>query len=362
MRVVNVLFNHKKKSHDNKPLGVERCFIDYSKYLSFYGAAVLSVYKKGISYVEELKYLNSRNLEVEAANPFDIVSIFKMVVAFYKFKPNVAICHSGRALSLTRAVRFFMPFNKFTIIAINHGLNAEKFLKADYILSVNSYFAKKIVELGKPKDRSLVIPNMIEIPANFQKLTKPNFHKPVRLGYLGRLASEKSLDSILHAVAILKDRNVDSEFYIGGVGREEERLKQIAKDLKIEKSVKFLSWTSDKKKFFEEIDIFTLPSRYETFGIVLLEAMLYSTPIITSNSWGPDEVITQNVNGVKVDKNDNAKLPTLIADAVEKMVKDEEFARMLAENAYKEFFMKYTAEIVTKRLYDLCEMIYARRS
>ena len=61
----------------------------------------------------------------------------------------------------------------------------------------------------------------------------------------------------------------------------------------------------DKKEFYDEIDIFLLPSIRETFGLVILEAMQYGKPIISSDCNGPHEIITSNKDGilVPIDKN-----------------------------------------------------------
>lgn len=90
----------------------------------------------------------------------------------------------------------------------------------------------------------------------------------------------------------------------------------------------------------------------ETFGIVLLEAMLYNTPIVTSNSWGPDEVIEEGVTGLKASKDDGEKMPELLADAIERLVKDQDFARKLAANAHQKFLDNYCSEKVGKKLSD----------
>ena len=111
-----------------------------------------------------------------------------------------------------------------------------------------------------------------------------------------------------------------------------------------------MGWVDDKRKFFESIDIFILPSQQETFGIVLLEGMLYSTPIITSNSWGPDEIIDEGINGLKVSKDDEEKMPELLANAIEKLNNNQDFAKELAANAYQKFMDNYSSEMVAKKL------------
>lgn len=335
---------------------MERCFIDYARYLISHGNEVVCVAKSNMVYRDEIKKTGSKLLELPAFMRVDIFSIARLAWMFFFFKPDAAICHSGRALFFARVARF-LSGKKVPIIAIDHGINPTKFIKADYILAVNSHFSKELIKAGKPADRALVIPNMIEVPQNFVPLKKQPFRKPIKLGSLGRLYPEKFFDKTLRAMAVLRDRGIECEYVIGGVGPMEPSLNALAKELNLEKNFKILGWTEDKRKFFDAIDIFILPSFGETFGIVLLEAMLYSTPIITSNSWGPDEIIQEGINGLKVSKDDEKTMPSLLADAIEKLIKDEEFAKKLAVNAYEGFFANYTAEVVGKKLNDICVMV-----
>jgi glycosyltransferase involved in cell wall biosynthesis len=356
MKIVNILFNYKKSTNDKKILGVERCFIDYSKHLILHGNEVVAVSKTDMVYADEVRKTGAKYLELSGLGQIDIFSILRLAGLFFSFKADAIICHSKRAMFYARVARF-LSFSKAPIIVIDHGINPKKFLKADYVFTVNSFFSKELVKAGKDPKTALVIPNMIEVPKNFTPLEKKPFRKPLCLGSLGRLYPEKYFDKVLPAMKILRDRGIECEYVIGGVGPMEESLKQLAKELGLEKNFKILGWTEDKRKFFDEIDIFILPSFGETFGIVLLEAMLYSTPIITSNSWGPDEVIDQEINGLKVSKDDAQEMPKLLADAIERLMKDQEFAKKLAANAQKKFFENYSAEMVGKKLNDMVKKI-----
>ena len=355
MKIFNILFNYKKSTNDKKVLGVERCFIDYARYLTLNGNEVYSVGKPDMVYRDDIKKVGSHYFELTGFGQADIFSIIRLSYLFLRHGVDVAICHSGRAFFFARMARFFC-LKKFPIIAIDHGINPTKFLKADYVLTVNSYFSKELIKAGKAAERALVIPNMIEVPKNFAPLVKEKFRKPIKLGSLGRLYQEKFFDKALQAMAVLRERGIECEYVIGGIGPMEKPLNDLAQELGLEKNFKILGWTEDKRKFFDAIDIFILPSFGETFGIVLLEAMLYSTPIITSNSWGPEEIIDEGVDGLKVSKDDAKAMPALLADAIERFIDDEEFAKKLAVKAKEKFFAKYTAEIVGKKLHEICEM------
>jgi glycosyltransferase involved in cell wall biosynthesis len=356
MRIINTLFNYKKSTNDNKILGVERCFIDYSKHLMAFGNEVVSVTQNNMVYCDEVRATGSRLVEVPAFGKGDIYTMLRMAWLFFKFKPEVIICHSGRALFFARVARL-LSGGKAKIVGIDHGVNPRKFLEADYALTVNSYFSKELIRAGMPENRALVIPNMIEVPGDFDMMKKEPFANPIRLGALGRLYPEKNFAMILKAMKILQGRGIEAIFSIGGVGVVEQELSDLAKELDLEKNFKLLGWTNDKKSFFNSIDIFILPSLQETFGIVLLEAMLYSTPIITSNTWGPDEIIKDGINGLKISIDNPEAVPLLLADAIEKMVKNETEAKKMAETAYKGFFENYSAEMVGKKLNEIMGIV-----
>lgn len=359
MKLINLLFNYKKSSNDKKILGVERCFIDYAKFLILNGNEVLSITKPDMVYKDEVKKTGSQFYELSAFGQADIISMFRLARVFNTFKADAIICHSGRAMFFARVARFLCR-SKAPIIAIDHGINPKKFLKADYVLTVNSFFSKELVKAGKSPESAFVIPNMIEVPQDFVALTKKPFRKPLKLGSLGRLYPEKYFDKVLRAMAVLRNRGIDCEYVIGGVGPMEQPLNDLAKDLGLEKKFKILGWTENKREFFDAIDIFLLPSYGETFGIVLLEAMIYSTPIITSNSWGPDEVIDEGINGLKVSKDDDKLMPELLADAIERLMDDENLARKLAVKAKEKFFENYTAEKVGAKLNQIVTTIVER--
>lgn len=356
MKIINILFNFKKSAHDNQVLGVERCFIDYAKYLTQRGNQVVSVLKDNMVYLQEVKTTGSQIVEMPASGQGDVITMWKMTQLFFSFKPDVVICHSRRALFFARVARF-LTFRKVPIVVINHGIRVEKFLKADYVFAVNNYFTQQLIQAGMSPKRAIAIPNMIEIPKTFTPPVKTPFRKPLRLGSLGRLYPEKNFDKILRAMKILQDQGFECEYVIGGVGPQQKPLEDLAQELGLEKNFKILGWTSAKKEFFENIDIFILPSWGETFGIVLLEAMLYDTPIITSNSWGPDEVIDDGVDGLKVSKDDADKMPQLLAQAIMRLNNDQDFARKLTVNAKQKFFDQYSADVVAKRLNDLLAKI-----
>lgn len=91
--------------------------------------------------------------------------------------------------------------------------------------------------------------------------------------------------------------------YIAGksVSEEEDKnLKKLAEELNIEKKVSFLGFISGAEKYayYESADIYVHPSRYEPFGVVLLEAMACGKPIVASKVGGIPFVVEDEETGL----------------------------------------------------------------
>lgn len=111
------------------------------------------------------------------------------------------------------------------------------------------------------------------------------------LGTISRLEKQKNLDTLIHAIKIL-DQNV--ELRIVGEGSQGDYLKSLVDKLELQNDVKFLGKTRHVNEFLESLDFFVLSSKYEGFGIVLVEAASRGTPILTSDLPICKEVLGNN--------------------------------------------------------------------
>ncbi len=115
-----------------------------------------------------------------------------------------------------------------------------------------------------------------------------------KIGTLSRLVPQKDLPTLLRAFKIVlrEQRHLILEIY--GEGPERKNLEDLSKELGIQSSVRLVGRTDQVSKVMREFDIFVLTSRYEGFGLVLLEAMSNKVPIISSNSDAAVEVLGDN--------------------------------------------------------------------
>jgi len=139
----------------------------------------------------------------------------------------------------------------------------------------------------------------------------------VVIGHVGRLAREKNLPFLARAVARYIKENPAACFVVAGRGDAEPDIREIFRENNIaERLIMPGNFTGNElADCYVAADIFVFASRSETQGLVLAEAMAASTPVIALSASGVDDVMRDEVNGIRLD-----------ADAFE-----EEFARVLAE-------------------------------
>jgi len=120
-------------------------------------------------------------------------------------------------------------------------------------------------------------------------------------GALGRLVPEKGFDVLIRAFGRLGRENRDARLAIGGAGPARPALEQLAHAEGLSDRMEFAGFVRDVPAFLAGINVFVLPSRWEAFGIALLEAMAAGLPCIASRVGGMPEVGGDLVRWVEPD-------------------------------------------------------------
>jgi glycosyltransferase involved in cell wall biosynthesis len=157
--------------------------------------------------------------------------------------------------------------------------------------------------------RVQVIPNMIRAD-QFRLPSEARKADPFVFLWAGRLEHVKGIDLLLDAAKILADKS-DRPFLIrlAGKGSCRRELEKQAKKLGMKDRVCFLGRLSRDEilKELQGASCFVLPSRYEAFGVALIEALATGLPVIATASGGPDLVVTRD-NGLLIDRGDPKSL------------------------------------------------------
>jgi glycogen(starch) synthase len=145
----------------------------------------------------------------------------------------------------------------------------------------------------------------------------------------------------------------NAKFIIVGSGYMKEQLSNIVKSMGLEHKVLFQGFLDEQTLLNLQrcADVSVVPSLFEPFGIVALEAMAAKSPVVVSDTGGLSEIVEHDVTGVKVYSNN----PDSLAWGINKVLLDENYARTIRENAYRRVQEKYDwgkIALQTKGIYE----------
>lgn len=143
-----------------------------------------------------------------------------------------------------------------------------------------------VVYYGTPRN-PMAGNSLINLPSLSRK-------SKIILGTVSRLEAQKDLRTLIRAFAQFKERYPFSSCEIVGAGSELNALKNLVDELGVTDSVKFVGRTALIHEKISSWDIFILTSKYEGFGMVLLEALQCGRPIVASNNSAIPEVLGKN--------------------------------------------------------------------
>jgi glycosyltransferase involved in cell wall biosynthesis len=145
---------------------------------------------------------------------------------------------------------------------------------------------------------------------------------------VGRLSYEKGFDQLIEAFANLNIRGID--LLIAGDGQEFAALEQQIRKLKIEKNVKLIGSKGNLQDYYDQAELFVLPSRNEGYPNALIEAMSLGCPCVAMDcEFGPSEIIRHQKNGLLVQDNNIKELTA----AIYKILSNPILKNKLATNA-----------------------------
>lgn len=148
---------------------------------------------------------------------------------------------------------------------------------------------------------------------------------------VGRLAKQKAYPNLLRALARVR-ADLPARLLVLGDGEDRAALEALSVDLGLADAVHFLGYVANPFPYMRDASAFVLASDWETLGFVLVEAARVGAVIIATDvEFGPNEIIEPGRSGLLVPPGD----PTVLAEAILRVLRDEELARTLRIGARK---------------------------
>ena len=244
--------------------------------------------------------------------------LFKLYIKEHG-KPDIIHAHSlfnGGLLAHLLSKKYKVPF----VItehstAFSRGLISNKQISeaqsaikdANSCIAVSNEF-KTLLNQKLNTDKWIYIPNIVSNDFLESKLIS-NCNKNYRFINICLLEPKKKVDILIHAFYILSQKVDNIELEIGGNGSQFNYLMNLVSELGLDDKIKFhgkLTRTEVLSKV-SNADAFVLSSEFETFGVVLVEALALGIPVIATKCGGPESIVTPEV-GFLVEKNSSAAL------------------------------------------------------
>ena len=278
-------------------------------------------------------------LDIDSKNPVTVLKLLFSIHQIIKQK-GITIVHTHH-----RMAAFYIRLLKLVHPRLIHVYTAHNVFKDELPLYGFALKNAKSVAVGEAVNKNLkedvgitdsrVIYNGVVLKETDDQVDEIISYGGIKLGCIARLSEQKGLTYLLDAMSLLTVKDI--RLFIVGDGELRNELENKVKELHLQDSVTFLGYRKDIAECINSFDFCVLPSVFEGFGLVAIEAFMNSKTIVATDIPGLNEVVT-NKNGVLVP----AKDPAALASAIDKLATDATLRQELASQAKKDYENRFS--------------------
>ena len=181
-------------------------------------------------------------------------------------------------------------------------------------------------------------------------------NRPFNILFFSNLIEEKGVFVLVEACSILKDKGYSFQCdFVGGEGDvSEKQFNVYVQEKGLTEQVKYLGkrYGRLKEMSFEQANVFVLPSRYDCFPLVVLEAMQHSLPVITAKEGGMPDMVDEGSSGFLLSRYDDAET---LADRLELLMFDSLLSKQMGINGRIKYEKYFTLPIFEQRLLSILQ-------
>lgn len=334
--------------------GTEKVFFDQLKMLPMAGMEVVGVSRPGGEATIRARKAGLPLEELTVWTEWDPITHARARAVVEKYNPALILCHGMKAHRIFAAA----VGNSRPIVAMTHKPNFHRHLPCALYITVAEHRRRFMLERGVAPEMVKVVPNGVPVPSTFKTDYAIAPGRPVKIAAVGRLHEKKGFDVLIDALAQLKAKGIDADCTIFGEGALRGALEaQIARN-GLNGRVSLPGWSDHLAELMLESDLFAFPSFQEDFPLVLLEAMSYAMPIVSSRIDGPKDFLRDGETALMVEPHDAGAL----AGALERLIGDQALREGLGTAARKQVESSYSFDIIARKLADTLSGVIAKQA
>lgn len=316
---------------------------------------VISLYDYHSVVTERMEKNGIKIIYLNKKSGLDLSLTFKLVKIFKEYKPDVVHSHlyAGKYAQVAASIcgikgRIYTIHSIATKEAgkLNRMFNRFLFKHCNVIpVSLSREVQNSVIdEYGIDVKDTPVVLNGVPLDNCHRK---HDYSSNKKILHVGRFSPVKNHETLVKAVTAIVKRGYDVELCLYGQGELEESIKELVKNLHMEKNIFFCGLTDDVYSVMQKCDIFVLPSIYEGIPMTLIEAMGTGMPILASNVGGIPDMIENEKSGLLCE-------PTVkgVVTGLERLISSEEDRKIYGHNAVSSS-EKFSADKMAKDYYEI---------
>lgn len=290
----------------------------------------------------------------EFYSSFSLLTDLKIIKKLIKLRSSILVStRPGFNIMLTKYFRLrgFKVIGQEHLNFNIHPENLQKqikkyYKKLDLLMTLTEAdTVGYIKEVPECKNKIVKVPNAVPSLEHSEVVEKKK-----QIIAAGRLVPQKGFDLLIKTAPKVIEKHPDWVIKIFGKGRDHEYLRDLIIENGVEKNVFLMGPSKKIEKEMQESEIYVLSSRYEGFGMVIVEAMDVNLPVISFDCpEGPREIITNEKDGILVETENLDEL----AKQINRLIEDNELRETLAVNAKQSVVRFSPANITTIWLENL---------
>ena len=294
------------------------------------GYEVLLVLRRKPSTDEaKIAALRQQGLDVRVvSNWMHVITVWELRKIIRSFKPDAVFAHGfsdhiwGRRAAVAEGVKriFHVEHNTRERYTARRLAQAQALMPyTEACIGVSEGVRTSLIERGFDPAKCIAIPNGIDLARFPESILKPWSEREPAIIMASRFARQKDHETLIRAMALLKQQGLTPKLYLAGGGKKrlEQKARALVQQLGLQDSVEFLGNVSDLPQRLGSVQIFVLSTHWEGQGLATVEAMAAGCACIATDVPGAREVIEPRVTGLRVPESDPESLAQILRDLLE---------------------------------------------